>query len=266
VTADDADEAVANGEGYSSYDVGMCLKFVRGPCWEIGSFFGSAIDAWNGAADKHPGDPNPPRGAPCFYRGGQYGHVVISNGEQIRSTDCQSSGRVSNAALSWPSDAWNYDYLGWTGDLNGVDLPLSTAPPDTGGDDDMPQYDHAGTNVKQALPAGEWIGIKWSGVASGPAFVEGEPQCRIAGRTYVATLHVTVSAPAGSTIRLRTVERESGEDAESNPQTEVVATGGGTYGLHVQSGVVAKGRDLRFRVCCDSGGELTAADAVVLSW
>lgn len=62
MTARNPDEAVSNANSYTSYDTGMCLKWVRGPCWEIGSLYGSAIDAWNGARYKHPGDWNPPDG------------------------------------------------------------------------------------------------------------------------------------------------------------------------------------------------------------
>jgi hypothetical protein len=134
MTARDADEAVANANGRTSYDVGMCQQFVRGVCWEVPAVYGSAIEAWNGARHKHPGDRNPPKGAPCFYRGGQYGHVVIAKGNGMRSTDCTSSGRVSDAALSWPEGTWGATYLGWTEDLNGYDLPL-------GGDDDMTEDD-----------------------------------------------------------------------------------------------------------------------------
>lgn len=35
-----------------------------------------------------------------------------------------SSGQVSEADLDWPVQAWGCTYLGWTEDLNGVDLPL----------------------------------------------------------------------------------------------------------------------------------------------
>jgi hypothetical protein len=38
-------------------------------------------------------------------------------------------------SLDWPERAWGYRYLGWTGDINGVDLPLG------GKDDDMPLSD-----------------------------------------------------------------------------------------------------------------------------
>jgi hypothetical protein len=136
MTARDADEAVANANARTSYDSGMCQQFVRGPCWEVAAVFGSAIEAWNGARHKHPGDRNPPKGAPCFYRGGNYGHVVIAKGDGVRSTDTPSSGRVGDTALSHFEAAWNYTYLGWTSDLNGVDLPLGG-----GGDDEMNEDD-----------------------------------------------------------------------------------------------------------------------------
>jgi hypothetical protein len=42
----------------------------------------------------------------------------------MRSTDCTSSGNVSDADLDWPVRSWGDVYLGWTEDLNGVRLPL----------------------------------------------------------------------------------------------------------------------------------------------
>ena len=134
MTAKSGDEAVANGRAYTTYSVGMCQQYVRGPCWEVASLYGSAIEAWNGARFKHPGDRTPPKGAPCYYRGGSYGHAVISvGGGRIRSTDCKSATYVNDADLSWPESAWGYEYLGWTEDINAVHLPI--------GDDDMPLND-----------------------------------------------------------------------------------------------------------------------------
>lgn len=265
MTAKNADEAVANANRYTSYDVGMCLKWVRGPCWEIGSLYGSAIDAWHGAAHKHPGDRNPPKGAACFYSGGQYGHIVIWRGGDMRSTDCTSSGRVGAAALNWPEVNWNDKYLGWTSDLNGVDLPIGSGTPDEG-DDEMPQYDHAATSKAQKIKADEWQAITWMNVASGPAFKEGDVAVALGGRKYDAVLHVTYDAPKGATIRLQCVEYESGELKETNPQVEMIATGGNTYASHVQIGAVKEGRRLRFRTTCSQAATLTKADATVLSW
>lgn len=78
---------------------------------------------------KHPNDRNPPAGAPVYYRGGKHGHIALSvgGGKVIRSTDCQSTGIVAEEDLSWPEQAWGYPYLGWTGDLSKVALPLEAA-------------------------------------------------------------------------------------------------------------------------------------------
>lgn len=133
MTAASGQQALANGRQVKSGYSGMCQKYVRDPCWRVPSLYGSAIEAWNGARHKHPGDRTPPLGAPCYFRGGNYGHAVISAGGgqvQIRSTDCTSAGDISEVALNWVEVHWGYEYLGWTEDLNGVLLPL-------GGDEDM---------------------------------------------------------------------------------------------------------------------------------
>jgi hypothetical protein len=125
VTARSPREAVENARSVSSYPPGMCQQYVRLICWQVPSLYGSAIEAWNGARDKHPGDRTPPLGAPLYYRGGKYGHAVIFvGGDDMRSTDCRTRGRVSDEAISWVERNWGYVYLGWTGDLNGVELPL----------------------------------------------------------------------------------------------------------------------------------------------
>ena len=135
MTAASGTAAIKNAEQHSSYPVGYCLKFVRAEAWKIGSLYGSAIDAWNGAKYRHPNDRTPPVGAPCFYRGGNYGHVVTAQrkpqDKRMRSTDCTSSGQVSNADIAWVENHWGYTYLGWTEDLNGVRLPI-------GEEEDMP--------------------------------------------------------------------------------------------------------------------------------
>lgn len=124
MTAEGPGEAVSNAEDVATYAVGYCLQFVRLPCWEVGSLYPSAIDAWDGAKHRHPGDRNPPKGAPCFYRGGNYGHAVIAiGGGRIRSTDSPTSGQVNDQPLDWPEVHWGYEYLGWSEDLNGVTLP-----------------------------------------------------------------------------------------------------------------------------------------------
>ena len=145
MAAESPQAAVDNGHDVGHYDTGMCQKFVRDQCWRVPSLYGSAIDAWNGARYKHPGDRTPPKGAPCYYRGGQYGHAVIHCHDGIRSTDCKSGGNVSDADLSWPEDAWGYDYLGWTEDINGVRVVTP------GGDEDMPLTDDEIQKIAKAV-------------------------------------------------------------------------------------------------------------------
>ena len=149
MTASSGPQAVQNGRAVHRYDQGYCQKYVRDPCWRVGSLYGSAIEAWNGARDKHPGDRTPPEGAPCYYRGGSYGHAVISvGGGRIRSTDCTSATYVNNANLAWPERAWGYEYLGWTGDINGVVLPLAGTPEE---EDDMPLTKEDIDKIAQAV-------------------------------------------------------------------------------------------------------------------
>jgi hypothetical protein len=127
MTANNGADAVSNARDVANYDVGMCLKYVRAEAWEIGSLYGDAIDAWYGAVDRHPGDRTPPLGAPMFYEGGNHGHIVVcvkADTESMRSTDMPSSGKISENDLDWPVNNWGVKYLGWTGDLNSVDLPL----------------------------------------------------------------------------------------------------------------------------------------------
>jgi len=128
VTAPDGAAAVANADTFTSYPEGYCLKWVRAECWRIGSLYASAIQAWHGAVYKHPGDRNPPAGAPLFYSGGQYGHIVLARGPdttRMRSTDCTRATQVNDADIDWPVFTWGDTYLGWTEDLNGVRLPLA---------------------------------------------------------------------------------------------------------------------------------------------
>jgi len=125
--AGSGDEAVANARRFDTYAVGYCLRFVRAEAWQIGGLYGSAIDAWHGARHRHPGDRHPPIGAPMFYAGGRYGHIVVATSQtrsQMRSTDCRTRGAVSETDVDWPVRTWGSTYLGWTEDLNGVTLPL----------------------------------------------------------------------------------------------------------------------------------------------
>jgi hypothetical protein len=139
MTAPSGQAALDNARQWSSYPPGYCLKFCRAEAWRIGGLYGSAIDAWHGAVHRHPGDRNPPVGAPMFYSGGTYGHIVVCGDDpgddDIRGTDMPKSGQVSDGDMDWPVTNWGQTYLGWTEDLNGVDLPLGKD------DDDMTEDD-----------------------------------------------------------------------------------------------------------------------------
>jgi hypothetical protein len=118
-----ANETVSRANSYKTCEVGMCLKYVR--TWlGIGSREASAIDAWNAAKVKHPNDQKPPRGAPVFWKGGQYGHIALAiDNDNGRSTDTTSSGKVGTQNGNWWKNNWGYQYLGWTEDVNGVTIP-----------------------------------------------------------------------------------------------------------------------------------------------
>lgn len=135
MTASSGQQALANGRQLGSGMSGMCQAYVRDPCWRVPALYGSAWEAWQGAEQKHPGDRTPPVGAPCYYKGGNYGHAVISaGGGKVRSTDCTTTSDISEVDVGWFEAHWGYSYLGWTGDINAVDLPLGG---DAGEDEDM---------------------------------------------------------------------------------------------------------------------------------
>lgn len=273
MTASSGQAAIANADRYSTYEVGYCLKWVR-TCWEIGSLYGSAIEAWNGARHKHPGDRNPPDGAPCFYSGGTYGHIVVyrkHDSRRMRSTDCPSSGRVSDADLSWPESAWGSAYLGWTEDLNGVDLPIGapepTPPPE---EEPMPKWIRARMTKPLKLSAqDEWKSIAWDAVPAGSDVVTpGDSAIRIGGRTYTATLTAKVSVSeatkSNQTISTRFLERSKKGDTwqtdETYPAVEHPVTTGPTFISQAAVQGVAEGRRLVAQIKLPEGGTIEVAE------
>lgn len=119
--------AVRYARTITRWPVGYCLKYVR-TCFGIASKYPSAISAWNNAKHRHGPTSAVPVGVPVFFRGGRYGHVAISVGNgKCRSTDYPRRGVVSEVAISTLAKNWNYPYIGWTEDLNGV--RVYTPPP-----------------------------------------------------------------------------------------------------------------------------------------
>lgn len=279
MTATGPDEAVTNGRAVTRYDQGMCQKYVRGPCWEVPSLYGSAIEAWNGAKHKHPGDRNPPKGAPTYYRGGQYGHAVLSvGGGRIRSTDCTTSTYVNDAALSWPETAWGYTYLGWTEDINGVMCPGLTEPEPEPEGDDVPDYVRATMDGRNLT--GEWVPIVWDtihGDSRGGTAHEGEASLRIGSHRYVATLAATVDLPEDADrCATRTTEGSvaSGgwETVETNRTCEHPNTEGNTAIVDTRTGTVTGGEDaadlrrLRWEITGPAGAKLVSAEVQLVYW
>lgn len=265
MTAQGPGEAVQNANSYSSYDSGMCLKWVRGPDWEIGSLYGSAIDAWYGARYKHPGDRNPPKGAPCFYSGGQYGHIVIAKDSGMRSTDCPSTGRVGDAALNWPEVAWGDKYLGWTEDLNGVRLPglVPEKPeqPDNGGDEDVPDLFIMKNTGKQSIPAGVWQRVSFPDDGAVP--IQHGSRAGIGGHKYTSTFYGTLTPKTEKTIRTRTanVEKKGDDWVVSNVgrQVEHAWTSGATYVQDTRASQIGSSYQLTVEVYLEDGGTLEDA-------
>jgi hypothetical protein len=133
MVAQTAQQAIDNANSYGSCEPAMCLKYVR--TWlEIGSRESTAYDAWTTARHKHPGDKNPPDGAPAFWRssasGSGAGHIALVRKSDMRTTDKATSGDVNNDDGTWPREQWGQSYLGWTEDVNGVDIPYLRAADD----------------------------------------------------------------------------------------------------------------------------------------
>lgn len=125
MVAQTAQESVTRAKRQTTCTPGMCLANVR--TWlDILPHEPDAKNGWINAKFKHPDDRHPPNGAPCFYRGGDHWHIVLSHNKKhgkMRSTDAPSSGVVSTQDIEWVENNWGYEYLGWTEDLNLVEIP-----------------------------------------------------------------------------------------------------------------------------------------------
>lgn len=106
--------------------VNMCLW----ECQEIyptNHWYPSAIQQWYNAKHKHTSKRNIPIGAPIYYEGGQYGHVVLYVGDgMVRSTDAGGRGKMATVPLEWFQAAWGYKYVGWSEDLGGKMIDFET--------------------------------------------------------------------------------------------------------------------------------------------
>jgi hypothetical protein len=116
----------------------LCLSVTR-QARGIDGLFPRAYDAWVGAKEQHPLTPSAdwhevPRGAPVFYKGPledgvEFGHIVTyfgvtQAGPLVWSNDVVAHGKMNMVSPLWFISHWGHTLLGWTGDLNGVDLHL----------------------------------------------------------------------------------------------------------------------------------------------
>ena len=125
-----------NAENDRFNDPGMCQQQVRIWCG-VGARYPDAATAWRNTNDRHPGNRNPPRGAPVFWTGGSagHGHVAMSLGNgKVRSTDAGGRGVVATVDLGFFERVWHLKYGGWAWDINEVTIP------------------HPAATVKQAAP------------------------------------------------------------------------------------------------------------------
>lgn len=106
---------------------GWCLKTCR-QAWDLPSDDASAIAEWNSIPDerKHPGDRNPPIGAPCFWAVGEFGHVALAASKpgHVWSTDAPTKDRIGIVPIVWFKLHWRAEYLGWAEEFQGAKLPL----------------------------------------------------------------------------------------------------------------------------------------------
>lgn len=119
---------------------GACLNTVwqaYGSYQSVGPGAGqypNAIDGWNFAEQKHPGDYDPPRGVPVYLDavdgprwGGDAvyyaGDVCISlGGGQLLATDWPNSGTIGICTIEQRCNQTARPYLGWCGDFLGYQV------------------------------------------------------------------------------------------------------------------------------------------------
>lgn len=151
-TGQDAIDYARSRQGSNVVPAGYCLAVTR-EFYAIGSYYGSAIDAWNGAQWRHE-DSSPPPATPVFFASSSvYDHVAfyVSHDEVITVFN------EDIRALTWNDMLATFGpRYGWTEDLNTVRVYE--------GEDDMPSADEVAVAVwNHSLAHG--------GIGPAPAYV-----------------------------------------------------------------------------------------------
>lgn len=121
----DAETTAASAEASTSNQPGYCLQWSRERA-AIGALYPDAATAWRYAVHRHKQDPDPPRGAMCYWTGGShgYGHIAVAiGGGKVRSTDAGGSGKVATVDIDWPTNHWGLPYAGWADNVNDQIIP-----------------------------------------------------------------------------------------------------------------------------------------------
>lgn len=127
-------EAVHLGREWDRQDrylgVGYCLKTIRS-LYGVAALYPDAETAWEEADRKHR-TTNPaeiPFGVPVFWTNGRYGHIVLSLGKgRALTTDYVETGELGVAPISALGSWCGGRLVGYSNDLNGVDVWEARAP------------------------------------------------------------------------------------------------------------------------------------------
>jgi hypothetical protein len=121
-------QALARAEAVPTYGHALCMQFVS-EMYDNPYTYGaypSANDNWNKSIRRHPGDRNPPAGAPVNFTGPD-GHICFATGkgEELWSTDWAGYGINGYTTISQIEASWGRTYYGWTGDVCGFPIDFS---------------------------------------------------------------------------------------------------------------------------------------------
>lgn len=113
---------------------GLCLAHVQ-DAYGARAVEPSAISAWNNSTRRHATSDlaSAPYGAPVYWSqpGNPYGHVALHlDGDRIYTTD-SAAGHPHEASMSDWQTRYGYQPLGWTGDIEGQDIPGLADTPTT---------------------------------------------------------------------------------------------------------------------------------------
>jgi hypothetical protein len=100
----------------------MCFRFTRKACGvgPSGVPKDSALKAFKRTKTRHK-EGMPPRGAPVFWGGSEFGHAALSDGDgYVYSNDFVRKGQIDRVAITAITKRWGLTYLGWTEDINGT--------------------------------------------------------------------------------------------------------------------------------------------------